>query len=456
MSATQQTLAQLVRSKYPGAYDDIDDASLEGKVLEKYPQYSDLPRTANAQARQRLQSIIPNQAPAQSIGQKADKWWTTPTQTTAAGNVPGVEQDIPGATNSPRQTFQRGSAILAAEGAPALVTSAIAAPLATGLGLGGSAVGGYAGSKAGRAIGQGVESPELGEDIGGTAGSVLGGGVGSKVGSAKLPWDSDWLASKLRNPATARQSQLGKPGTVKNILPSFLQKYTVPEALIPKGELGTPTNPGPFNEIPSKMPQSYLKAPPWETPAHQEFPLGSEEYPGPFSKVPNKVPAPMRGDPFVPPAQQTPFTAPIEAQSAEGVKGSIPKPSGRLVLLPEEVGPMERMQALAKKRASEHGMLYAAGMRPAGGGRVPMTPTGTMTQEASGLRGSVTPFPATPALKVEADSLGIRWAVSPEGYRVSIPKSVPDEAISEYAAPLLEEQARAHSSLPWMKGAKAQ
>jgi hypothetical protein len=50
MSATQQTLAQLVRSKYPGAYDDIDDASLESAVLKKYPQYADLPRTQAAAA----------------------------------------------------------------------------------------------------------------------------------------------------------------------------------------------------------------------------------------------------------------------------------------------------------------------------------------------------------------------------------------------------------------------
>lgn len=45
MSATQQTLAQLVRSKYPGSYDDMDDATLEKNVLAKYPQYSDLPKT---------------------------------------------------------------------------------------------------------------------------------------------------------------------------------------------------------------------------------------------------------------------------------------------------------------------------------------------------------------------------------------------------------------------------
>jgi hypothetical protein len=44
----QQTLAQTVRAKYPGAYDDMDDMTLESKVLAKYPQYSDMPRTKGA------------------------------------------------------------------------------------------------------------------------------------------------------------------------------------------------------------------------------------------------------------------------------------------------------------------------------------------------------------------------------------------------------------------------
>ena len=40
-----QTLAQRIKAKFPGQYDDMDDATLESKVIAKYPQYSDLPRT---------------------------------------------------------------------------------------------------------------------------------------------------------------------------------------------------------------------------------------------------------------------------------------------------------------------------------------------------------------------------------------------------------------------------
>ena len=40
-----QTLAQLIRAKYPGEYDDLSDHDLEEAVLAKYPEYGDLPRT---------------------------------------------------------------------------------------------------------------------------------------------------------------------------------------------------------------------------------------------------------------------------------------------------------------------------------------------------------------------------------------------------------------------------
>jgi hypothetical protein len=39
-------LAALIRSKYPGAYDDLDDAALEQQVLAKYPEYADLAKPA--------------------------------------------------------------------------------------------------------------------------------------------------------------------------------------------------------------------------------------------------------------------------------------------------------------------------------------------------------------------------------------------------------------------------
>jgi hypothetical protein len=45
LSGQQQTLAARIKAKYPGVYDDMDDYSLEQKVLAKYPDYGDMPRT---------------------------------------------------------------------------------------------------------------------------------------------------------------------------------------------------------------------------------------------------------------------------------------------------------------------------------------------------------------------------------------------------------------------------
>ena len=64
MSATQQTLAQLIRSKNPGVYDDMDDTTLEKNVLAKYPQYSDLPRT---QIQKTPQQLAASAGPAQNL-----------------------------------------------------------------------------------------------------------------------------------------------------------------------------------------------------------------------------------------------------------------------------------------------------------------------------------------------------------------------------------------------------
>lgn len=65
----------------------------------------------------------------------------------------------------------------------------------------------------------------------------------------------------------------------------------------------------------------------------------------------------------------------------DAIVGSAAKPSGRLVLTPQEAATNDQMQRIATKRASEHGMQYAAGMRPAGGGKVPRLPTPTETYE---------------------------------------------------------------------------
>jgi hypothetical protein len=310
------------------------------------------------------------------------------------------------------------------------------APVTAAKSLIGAKLGGAAGGAIAPQLSNSPEAENYGEFIGGTLGGV----------GASVPWGQsakNAAASALRNPATARQSQMGKPGTVKDFLPPQLQKWSVPPWMVPKGEVGTPTNPGPFMEIPARMPKVQPE-------------LGSEENPGLMSKIPTGR-ASMKGTAI---AQQAADAAEAakpqlnQVASEEGVPGSVPKPSGRLVVLPQEAQALDQMDKIAKARASQHGMLYAAGIRPAGGGRVPMTPTGTTTTEFPGARAAIPqgdPTPFSPSLARETDSLGIRWAVSPEGYRVSIPKSVPEEGVETYARTKLAEQAQMHSSLPWMK-----
>jgi|ERR1700734_903678 len=90
----------------------------------------------------------------------------------------------------------------------------------------------------------------IGEGIPSVAATVLGGESARRI--PETGEAGNFVASKMREPATARQSQLGRPGSV-SALPTSLQKWTIPDWLIPKGEKGTPTNPGPFNEIPTKI-----------------------------------------------------------------------------------------------------------------------------------------------------------------------------------------------------------
>lgn len=151
---------------------------------------------------------------------------------------------------------RRGYATGAKAGMASLaLPSLFAAPAATALSLLGGTAGSYLGSEASRsaaeALGADPSDAEAVGDVGGAIGGFAGG-----FGASKLPSSRNQLANLLRNPATARQSQLGKPGTVKSLFPSSVQKWAVPDWLVPKGDVGTPTNPGPFAEIPVRAPKA--------------------------------------------------------------------------------------------------------------------------------------------------------------------------------------------------------
>lgn len=140
------------------------------------------------------------------------------------------------------------------------------------------------------------------------------------------------LARWLRYPASARQSQLGRPGTIKNILPSFLQKYTIPDIAIPKGDLGTITNPGPYAEIPIKAP----KIP----------------EPG-LSSIAERDATRMN----------VPYAGEEEASQAAEIAGrdnSFPKPLRPVVGTPEEFQTYDNQMSRLKQEASDAGTYSAA------------------------------------------------------------------------------------------------
>lgn len=205
------------------------------------------------------------------------------------GNIAGGAKDIVQgnvARGTHRIVSGVGNAFL-----PALPFMATASPFAFSriAALGGA--GSYISSSGAEALGATPEQANVAGDIGGLAGGLFG----SKVPAlTRSPMNQ--IANVLRYPATARQSQIGRAGTIKPFLPSMLQRYTVPDWAIPKGEIGTGTNPGPFMEIPAKMPKPVT---PFEPPPE----LGSPENPGWMSKIPTRMPKPVEP----PPVRQTPF-----------------------------------------------------------------------------------------------------------------------------------------------------
>jgi hypothetical protein len=374
--------AAKVRAKYPGAYDKLSDPELVQKVVTKYPDYKD--HIASYAETDFEKQRDPNRQP---------------------GAIPAIGNAIGNAASG--------------------VASAI------GAGLGGPAAMGANAVKAGtqlysddqnrqdagrspayRAVaglgeGLGVADPvsmEHSADIGDTAGIL--GSAGTSAALAASPYLARGagalrgaVGDAMRDPyGSPKGASAIKPGLVDTV--SRVGKYVggpaVADYLVPERSAG-PT--GPYSPLSNRLPPAVRGDPFAPAPQAAAPPeLGSTENPGPFSPLPNKLPPNLRGDPFSP--TPTAYQSPIgDIPSEEGVAGSVPKPSGRLVLLPSEAAAADQLQSIAKTRASQHGMQYAAGMRPAGGGRVPQSPTPTVTTD---------PFMTPQALQELKAKLGLQ------------------------------------------------
>lgn len=83
-----ETLAQKIKAKYPGVYDDIPDAELESKVLAKYPGvYDDLPRTAGQ---------VQPRPPAPPAGPETPRTWGDTASDLAIGAGKGLANTVTG------------------------------------------------------------------------------------------------------------------------------------------------------------------------------------------------------------------------------------------------------------------------------------------------------------------------------------------------------------------------
>jgi len=187
-----QTLAQMIRAKHPGAYDDMDDATLERAVLAKYPQYADLPRTAAAPSEADQAAALAPSTIAQARSQ-AVPTELRPQSRALQQSMGGPPQwvDVPSTDKASfeqagQRGYQTGGKVGAAVtlGAP----SAVMAPVATGLGIAGSAGGGYLARKGAQKLGGDADVQDIAEGVGGVAGGAAGGmlGTGAKMAARSL------------------------------------------------------------------------------------------------------------------------------------------------------------------------------------------------------------------------------------------------------------------------------
>lgn len=186
MANDAKTLAQMIRAKYPGAYDDLSDTELEQKILAKYPQYGDLPRTQSIPGAPNGLPPVPK--PGNPIlGENI---------VSQHRMVPGPGGGIPQDYDLPESQVKAGQDL----------TNAALGTAATGLGLAtapvatiGSLTGGYLGGKGAKAGTKAAGGGETLQDIAETGGNLLGGYLGGMSGSALQGGVNNLIANIARD-----------------------------------------------------------------------------------------------------------------------------------------------------------------------------------------------------------------------------------------------------------------
>ena len=250
--------------------------------------------------------------------ERAEKWWTTPTEDLpplgkGGTHAPGEPAPKP-SFSTPQEKTRASLESAGIMSAPLMVPALASAPGATLLGLGGGVLGGTAGSMGGRYLGEQVGAPELGSDVGGMAGSLLGGYAGSRVPG---------LAKNALVDATGRPKPLALL-TLGSDRARALGELVDPELAASRSALQArfdamragQTAPGPWRPGMKLAP-----APPPEV-----FPVSQS--PGPY-RGPSSVPKPE-------PLQGRPSLFPAATSSAKPVgTAELPKTGGAPSLKPD-------------------------------------------------------------------------------------------------------------------------
>jgi hypothetical protein len=253
-------------------------------------------------------------------------------------------------------------------GALSLFTPGVAAnPIKTVGAIGGGMVGGFAGRKAGEAAGLSPEDAESAGDVG----SLAGGGLGFAAGR---PFDRGLrtpnLAGMLTHDITEK---VAGPRIADAVFPDREKIYNQrAEALMNRGE-----------EQDRLDAQAARAAKPVRNP-----PFMTTERPATQGFVPKIATDPVAEFTARQAAARQAAVNPVTGGLTAGLEGRVAG-TRHLVLTPEELNTELRMQDLAKRRASERGMQFAAGMTPREGRSIPQTATRTPITEYPPVRSRV-------------------------------------------------------------------
>lgn len=191
-----QTLAQMVRAKYPGAYDDMDDAALESAVKAKFPGiYDDLPTSQQPKRAEAQPGVLGTMADL-GIGAAKGVGDTVATLGSLVHKIPGVSAAVDALYGTPgvsqasfreaeRVTTPSNTAQTIGKGveqiAEVLIPGSKVAAATRGMRLP-ARMGAEAVSSAGVSTAQGGDPISAG--VVGAAVPVIGGALGSRAATA--------------------------------------------------------------------------------------------------------------------------------------------------------------------------------------------------------------------------------------------------------------------------------